>query len=93
MILFVIITSMTMALSGYPLTLLIIFFAFILLIRNFGSSPTLQGLLLSFLIGLISFWILKPLYKKVQREGLFNNEGWSAMRREEGWSTATREMD
>ena len=63
-----------MALSGYPLVTLIMFFVSILLIGNFGSSPTLQGVLLSLLIGLMSFWILKPPYKKVQREGLFNND-------------------
>ena len=61
------------------------FFAFILVIGNFGSSPTLQGFLLSVLIGVISFWILKPLYKKVQREGLFNNEeGDGLVNNEEG---------
>ena len=70
----VIVTLMTVIVSGYAVILLIIFSASVLTIGNFGSSPTLQSMLLSLLIGLISFWILKPLYKKVQREGLFNNE-------------------
>ena len=67
-------TMLVIVTSGYALVLLMMFLGVALLIGNFSNSQSLQTILLSLLLGLISFWILKPIYKKAQREGLIDNE-------------------
>ena len=58
----------------YALGLIIIFVSSILFLGGFNSNQSLQAILLSLLLGFISFAILKPAYNTVQtRVGLVNN--------------------
>ena len=63
----------TVATLAYALGL-IIFVSSILFLGGFNSNQSLQAILLSLLLGFISFAILKPAYNTVHtRVGLVNN--------------------
>ena len=83
MVMFISITvMMVIVTSGYGLILLMMFLAVALLLGNFSSSQSLEAILLSLLLGLISVWVLKPIYKKAQRQGLIENENTEEIQEE-----------